>query len=68
MFTLFALERKLADKVAAAGFFVVLPDFFYGDPFNLDNPQFDRESWLKAHSRVSLFLDRNRYNLCKWQL
>ncbi|XP_020410462.1 endo-1,3;1,4-beta-D-glucanase-like [Prunus persica] len=39
--------RKLADKVAAAGFFVVLPDFFYGDPVNLDNPQFDRESWHK---------------------
>ncbi|KAK9933500.1 hypothetical protein M0R45_020697 [Rubus argutus] len=43
--------RKLADKVAAAGFFVVVPDFFYGDPYNLDNPQFDRESWHKAHSK-----------------
>ncbi|PRQ38854.1 putative alpha/Beta hydrolase [Rosa chinensis] len=42
--------RKLADKVATAGFFVVVPDFFYGDPMNLDNPQFDREAWHKAHS------------------
>ncbi|PRQ38865.1 putative alpha/Beta hydrolase [Rosa chinensis] len=43
--------RKLADKLDAARFFVVVPDFFYGDPVNLDNPQFDRESWFKAHSK-----------------
>ncbi|OAY55865.1 endo-1,3;1,4-beta-D-glucanase [Manihot esculenta] len=42
--------RKLADKVAAAGFFVVVPDFFYGDPVDLDNPQFDRDAWRKVHS------------------
>ncbi|XAR54622.1 hypothetical protein NMG60_11029843 [Bertholletia excelsa] len=38
--------RKHADKVAAAGFLVVVPDFFHGDPFR---PQMDRESWKKAH-------------------
>ncbi|KAG2727383.1 hypothetical protein I3760_01G154900 [Carya illinoinensis] len=43
--------RKLADKVAAAGFFVAVPDFFFGDPISkLDDPQFDRESWFKAHN------------------
>ncbi|CAL5413291.1 unnamed protein product [Camellia sinensis] len=41
--------RKLANKVAAEGFLVVVPDFFYGEPFNLNNPNMDRESWRKAH-------------------
>ncbi|XP_030519590.2 endo-1,3;1,4-beta-D-glucanase-like [Rhodamnia argentea] len=44
--------RKLADKVASAGFLVVVPDFLYGDPFPMDytNPNFDREAWKKIHS------------------
>ncbi|KAK3016186.1 hypothetical protein RJ639_007026 [Escallonia herrerae] len=46
------LLRKLADKVAAAGFLTVVPDFLDSDPFDVDNPQFDRESWLKAHPTV----------------
>ncbi|KDP40091.1 hypothetical protein JCGZ_02089 [Jatropha curcas] len=42
--------RKLADKVAAAaGFLVVVPDFLYGDPADVNNPQFDRHVWLKNH-------------------
>ncbi|XP_061347908.1 endo-1,3;1,4-beta-D-glucanase-like [Gastrolobium bilobum] len=41
--------RKLADKVAATGFLVVVPDLLYSDPFDMDNPQFDRVSWLNAH-------------------
>ncbi|KAJ0035429.1 hypothetical protein Pint_24926 [Pistacia integerrima] len=45
-----ALFRKLADKLAAAGFLVVAPDFFYGDPVDLSNPQFDRDAWMKAHN------------------
>ncbi|XP_057433186.1 endo-1,3;1,4-beta-D-glucanase-like isoform X2 [Lotus japonicus] len=44
-----SLNRKLADKVAAAGFLVVVPDLLYGDYLDLDNPQFDRASWSKAH-------------------
>ncbi|KAJ9700204.1 hypothetical protein PVL29_005835 [Vitis rotundifolia] len=41
--------RKLADKVTAAGFLVVAPDFFYGDPVDLSNPNFDRQVWIAAH-------------------
>ncbi|KAJ0091933.1 hypothetical protein Patl1_25473 [Pistacia atlantica] len=44
------LFRKLADKVAAAGFLVMAPDFFYGDPVDLSNPQFDRDAWRKVHT------------------
>ncbi|CAA0839890.1 alpha/beta-Hydrolases superfamily protein [Striga hermonthica] len=35
------------DKIAASGFLVVAPDFFYGDPFGRGK---SRESWLEAHS------------------
>ncbi|CAL8991639.1 unnamed protein product, partial [Prunus brigantina] len=39
--------RKLADKIAAAGFIVVLPDFFNGDPF--DGNLASLPVWIKAH-------------------
>ncbi|XP_078436320.1 endo-1,3;1,4-beta-D-glucanase-like [Wolffia australiana] len=42
--------RKLADKVAAAGFFVVVPDFFNGDPYVPDNPDKPIKDWLQIHS------------------
>ncbi|POO02300.1 Dienelactone hydrolase [Trema orientale] len=38
--------RKLADKVAAAGFFVAVPDFLKGDPYNPEN---SKPTWLKDH-------------------
>ncbi|XP_050240370.1 endo-1,3;1,4-beta-D-glucanase-like [Quercus robur] len=41
--------RKLADKVAAAGFFVVVPDFFNGDPFVPDDANRPVQVWLKDH-------------------
>ncbi|WVZ12083.1 hypothetical protein V8G54_016613 [Vigna mungo] len=42
--------RKIADKVAAAGYYVVVPDFFFGDPYNPENAA-DRPLpvWLKDH-------------------
>ncbi|KAK9933505.1 hypothetical protein M0R45_020702 [Rubus argutus] len=49
------LLRKLADKVAAAGFFVVVPDFFYGDAFPGDGPVGNSSAlpiWLKEHIPV----------------
>ncbi|KAM3707459.1 hypothetical protein ACB098_02G028700 [Castanea mollissima] len=43
--------RKLADKIAGAGFLVVVPDFFYGDPvIDPKDPNFDINSWLKVHN------------------
>ncbi|CAL5413290.1 unnamed protein product [Camellia sinensis] len=41
--------RKLADKVAAKGFLVVVPDFLYGEPFDPNNPNMGWDSWIKAH-------------------
>ncbi|XP_057415523.1 endo-1,3;1,4-beta-D-glucanase-like isoform X4 [Lotus japonicus] len=41
--------RNLADKVAAAGYYVVVPDFFYGDPYNPENANRPLPVWLKDH-------------------
>lgn len=41
--------RKLADKIAAAGFFVVAPDFFNGDPYAPENTARPIMEWLKDH-------------------
>lgn len=51
-------SRKLADKVAAAGFYTVVPDFFYGDPYVFVSFEDVEESfpiWLKKHGTVSYF-------------
>lgn len=45
--------RMIAQKVAAAGFFVVVPDFFNGDPYAPGKPI---EDWLKLHGPVSYTL------------
>uniref|UniRef100_A0A0C9S9C2 TSA: Wollemia nobilis Ref_Wollemi_Transcript_8227_954 transcribed RNA sequence n=1 Tax=Wollemia nobilis TaxID=56998 RepID=A0A0C9S9C2_9CONI len=39
--------RKLADKVAAAGYLVVVPDYLYGDAYIPDSGKL--QEWLKAH-------------------
>lgn len=48
--------RKLADKVAAAGYYVVVPDFFNGEPYNPENPNKPLPIWIKDHGTVSSYL------------
>jgi len=50
------LWRKLADKVAAAGYYVVVPDLLNGDPYNPENPDRPVPIWLKDHGTVSSYL------------
>ncbi|PRQ26167.1 putative alpha/Beta hydrolase [Rosa chinensis] len=48
--------RELADKTAtASGFHVVVPDFFYGDPFNPDKTE--KLVWLQSHGTDKGFED-----------
>ncbi|KAK3008246.1 hypothetical protein RJ639_015358 [Escallonia herrerae] len=44
--------RKLADKVAAAGFYVVVPDFLRGDPYVPENAERPLPVWIKEHGTV----------------
>lgn len=46
--------RKLADKVAAAGYYVVVPDFLYGDPYDPSNAEKPVPVWIKSHGPVCL--------------
>ncbi|KAM1392265.1 hypothetical protein ACFX13_020263 [Malus domestica] len=48
--------RKLAENIAAAGFFVLVPDFFYGDPFVYDNNR-PLAVWLQDHGTDKGFED-----------
>ncbi|CAI9107863.1 OLC1v1007334C1 [Oldenlandia corymbosa var. corymbosa] len=43
--------RKLADKIGAAGFYVVVPDFFFGDPYDPSNTEKPLPVWLKFHGQ-----------------
>ena len=47
------LQRKLADKIAAAGFFVAVPDFLYKDPYVPEDASRPVPVWLKDHGAVS---------------
>jgi len=55
--------RKLADKVAAAGYLVVVPDYFYGDPFvrgSGENPMAEFQDWIKNHDPAKGFEDSTK--------
>ncbi|XP_040361695.1 endo-1,3;1,4-beta-D-glucanase [Rosa chinensis] len=48
-------------KVASnAGFNVVVPDFFYGDPYNPNNTQRNMTDWLRDHGPDKGFEDAKR--------
>ncbi|MCO5571293.1 hypothetical protein L7F22_025031 [Adiantum nelumboides] len=47
------LTRKFADKVASAGYFVVMPDFFNGDPYD---PATARDTWTVKHRTLDSVL------------
>ncbi|KAG8370176.1 hypothetical protein BUALT_Bualt14G0090000 [Buddleja alternifolia] len=47
--------RKLADKVAAAGFYTVVPDFLYGDPYVPEKQPISL--WIKDHGTDKGFED-----------
>lgn len=41
--------RKLADKVASAGYYVVVPDFFDGEYFRAPGDKRSLADWVKSH-------------------
>ncbi|XP_057965914.1 endo-1,3;1,4-beta-D-glucanase-like [Malania oleifera] len=49
--------RNIADKVAAAGFYVMAPDFFYGDPYVPDNAERPISVWRESHGTDKGFED-----------
>lgn len=48
----FKLSRSLADKVSAAGFYVVVPDFMHGDPYVPEDSERPLGVWIKDHGPV----------------
>ncbi|AQK93106.1 alpha/beta-Hydrolases superfamily protein [Zea mays] len=43
--------RKIADKVASLGYFVVVPDFLHGDPYDpSNNAHSNPGTWIQSHN------------------
>ncbi|KAJ4789522.1 alpha/beta-Hydrolases superfamily protein [Rhynchospora pubera] len=49
------LLRNLADKVATSGFFVLVPDFFHGDPATPEILKNSSDEWLEKHGMAKGF-------------
>ncbi|GAB2210291.1 hypothetical protein Droror1_Dr00015554 [Drosera rotundifolia] len=47
--------RKLADKVAADGYFVIVPDFLHGDPYAPENTERPFFVWQKDHGADKVY-------------
>ncbi|CAM0955628.1 unnamed protein product [Alopecurus aequalis] len=47
--------RKIADKVASSGYFVVVPDFLHGDPYAPENADRPIQVWIKEHPQAKSF-------------
>ncbi|CAL4893432.1 unnamed protein product [Urochloa decumbens] len=47
--------RKIADKVASSGYFVVVPDFFHGDAYVPENAERSLKMWSKSHPTERAF-------------
>ncbi|KAJ4789520.1 hypothetical protein LUZ62_040766 [Rhynchospora pubera] len=44
------LLRNLADKVSTSGYFVLVPDFFHGDPATPEIVKNSIDEWIKKHN------------------
>uniref|UniRef100_A0A0A9H7M1 Dienelactone hydrolase domain-containing protein n=1 Tax=Arundo donax TaxID=35708 RepID=A0A0A9H7M1_ARUDO len=47
--------RKIADKVASSGYFVVVPDFLHGDPYVPENAERPLPVWIESHAPAKGF-------------
>jgi len=48
--------RKIADKVASLGYFVAVPDFLHGDPYDpSNNAHSDPGTWIQSHNPQKAF-------------
>ncbi|BAF17388.1 Os05g0399100, partial [Oryza sativa Japonica Group] len=47
--------RKIADKVASSGYFVVVPDFLHGDPLVPESTEKPFQMWIKEHGPDKAF-------------